>query len=532
MNVERVKAEGMKEQNNTYNQQLQRPMMPPPPPPIPQNRRQRWGRKLMSGAAARITSLPNWFAAYAVSTYAIALIGVNLIHSEYPTEWYFAAFGIVWVAGFFFLSVDFSRKWNTKRICRAKLFETKLFVTGLIIRLIYAIFIHNFYLGMTGFPYEFAFADSEGYVETARWISDSWTGGHLMDALSSMVENSLSDMGYPLCILLPIRWFDLEFALLVVRLINSFVGAYTSVLIYRIASRSMDETTGRIAGIFCMLHPVLICYVGITLKEVIMTFLAVLFIEMGDRMLRSRNYSFLSITPLVLVGISLFVFRTVLGMIAFMALFFALVMMDSRIVSWGKKVAFGILIAGILTMAASDNIMHEINKISFDAAQNQQEVSMSQRYGSEKKGGISGNAFAKYASTAVFAPLIFTIPFPTMVNIGFQEDMRLIHGGNWMRNVVSGLVIFAMFVLLLTGDWRRYTLPLSLLLGYLLMLAFTQFAHSLRFHIPVIPFEMIFAAYAVTKMRKKHRMWYLYWCILCVVMCFAWNWFKLAGRGL
>ena len=46
-----------------------------------------------------------------------------------------------------------------------------------------------------------------------------------------------------------------------------------------------------------------------------------------------------------------------------------------------------------------------------------------------------------------------------------QEDMRLIHGGNWMRNVMSGFVILAMFMLLLTGDWRKYTLPLAMLLG-------------------------------------------------------------------
>ena len=44
--------------------------------------------------------------------------------------------------------------------------------------------------------------------------------------------------------------------------------------------------------------------------------------------------------------------------------------------------------------------------------------------------------FEGYAGAAVFAPMIFTIPFPTMVDIGFQQDMRLIHGGNWMRNVM------------------------------------------------------------------------------------------------
>ncbi len=523
----------MNEQNNPYRMHGQGQMMPPPYMPRvtkPIGRRARLGNKLMSGMAARITSLPNWFATYAVGAYALAMVGVNLVYSSYATEWYFWVFGIAWVAGFFFLSVKFSQEWSIRHVKNSKVFARNIFFAGLLIRLLYALFIHRFYLDMTGLPYEFGFADSEGYYDSAKWVSDLWTDEGLANAVSTLVRTAISDSGYPICILLPVRWFDRESAMLVVRLIHAFFGAYTSVLIYRITLRSMGDTTARIAAIFCMLHPVLICYVGITLKEIIMTFLVVLFIEMGDRMLRRRSYSFLTIAPLILVGISLFLFRTVIGVIIFMALFFALVIMNSRIVSWGKKVTLGTLIAGVLMLAVSENIKNEINKINFDEAQNQQKSSMEYRYGEKKKGG--GNSFAKYAGTAVFAPLIFTIPFPTMVDVGYQEDMRLIHGGNWMRNVMSGFVILAMFMLLLSGDWRKYTLPLAMLLGYLLMLAFTQFAHSLRFHIPVMPFEMMFAAYAITNMRKKHRNWYLIWCLLCVVMCFGWNWFKLAGRGL
>lgn len=487
----------------------------------------------MSGASLYLQSLPDWFATYAVVSYIVALIGVNIVYSEYATEWYFWVFGIVWVAGFFFLSVKCSRDWSILHVRKSKAFEKKLFGLALALRVLYAIFIHYFYIEMTGYPFEFGFADSEGYADTAKWLVDQWTDGMFIATLTELAETSFSDMGYPLFILLPIKWFDRELALLVIRIIHAVIGAYTVVIIYRIARRSMDETTARIASIFCMLHPVLICYVGITLKETLMTWLLVLFIDMGDRMLRSRNYSFFSIAPMVVLGLLLFLFRTVLGMIAFMAIFFALVMIDSKIVSFGKKIILGTLVVGILLMSASERIMHEVHEITHADVKGQQQTSLEYRYGEKKGGkGFSGNSWAKYTGTTVFAPLIFTIPFPTLVDLGFQQDMRLIHGGNWMRNVMSGFVILAMFMLLLTGDWRRYTLPLALMLGYLVMLAFTQFAHSLRFHIPVMPFEMMFAAYAITNMRKKHRNWYAVWCIVMVVACFAWNWFKLKGRGL
>lgn len=522
----------MNNQQNTFNNQPQigQPLIPSPPP-MPMTRRARLGVKLMSGKALGYTSLPDWFAAYAVSAYALTLIGVNLVYSNYAMEWYFWLFGIVWVAGFFFLSVKFNNEWSARRLRNSKSFEKKIFGTGLALRVVYAIFIYYFYTNMTGRPHEFAAADSSEYVVTAQWFLEEWRADRFWAMLTEMSRSAMGDMGYPLCLMLPLSIVGDEGAVWFIQVIQAVVGAYTAVLVYRLAKRSMGEDVARMAAIFCMLHPILICYIGMTLKETIMTCLVVLFIEMGDRMLRKRNYTFITIAPLVLVGLSLFLFRTVIGMIVFMALFFALVMMDSRIVSWGKKIALGIMITGVLFMAASESIINEIDKINFDEAQSQQETSLEYRYG-EKKSGGRGNSFAKYAGTAVFAPLIFTIPFPTMVSTEGQEDMRLIHGGNWMRNVTSGLVILAMFMLLLTGDWRKFTLPLAMLLGYLMMLSFTQFAHSLRFHIPVMPFEMMFAAYAITNMREKHKNWYLIWCMLCVVMSFAWNWFKLAGRGL
>ena len=497
-----------------------------------QRRRNRWAGRILSGALLSSLSLPNWFASYAIGTYAIALFGVALMNFNYAMEWYFMVFGIVWVVGFFMLSVYLSKIWSVQHIKSAKRIEKNIFWTSFCIRLIYAVFIHYFYLSMTGEPYEFQAADAGGYYGTALWFSEEWTRDNLWPVLQSFSKTSFSDIGFPLVMLLPIHFFGYPSGLLVIRIMNAFIGSYTALIIYRIVKRSMGETTARIAAIFCMLHPVLICYAGITLKEVVMTWLLVLFIDLADRMFRSRRYTFATIAPLVLVGFSLFMFRTVLGLVAFLSVFFALVMLDTRIVGFGKKILLGLILAGVVTMSVSDTIMKEVREIQETDVRERQEKNLEYRYGEKKGKNGEGNIFAKYAGVAVFAPLIFTIPFPTMVSLSDQEDMRLIHGGNWMRNVMSGFVILAMFMLLLSGDWRKYTLPLAMLLGYLLMLAFTEFAHSLRFHIPVMPFEMMFAAYAITNMRKKYRMWYLVWCLFMVVACFAWNWFKLAGRGL
>lgn len=495
------------------------------------SRRAIWGQRMLTGTAMITNSLPDWFATYSFVAYLVALVGVNILFAGRGTEWYFWLFGIAWVAGFFYLSVKYSREWSVLKVHKAKNFEKKLFQTGFLIRAAYVVFIYFFYIQMTGKPHEFQAADSISYIELAGDWAIYIDNDRFWPVFRESLEHSFSDTGYPLAITPFIYLFGHDWGIFMILIANALLGGYTSVIVYRLTRRSMSETTARLAAIFCMLHPVLICYAGLTLKEVLMTYLVVLFIDLCDRLLRNKRYSFGTIAPVVAVGGSLFLFRTVLGLIAFMALFFALVMMSNRIVSFGKKIILGAIVIGILLMSVSDNIMREVNEIRGTDVMGQQQISMSKRYGTEG-GRKTGNSLAKYAGAAVFAPLIFTIPFPTMVQVEEQEDMRLIHGGNWMRNIMSGFVIFAMFLLLFTGDWRQYTLPLAMLLGYLLMLTFTEFAHSLRFHIPVMPFEMMFAAYAITNMRKKHRTWYLAWCIFMVVACFAWNWFKLAGRGM
>jgi hypothetical protein len=90
-----------------------------------------------------------------------------------------------------------------------------------------------------------------------------------------------------------------------------------------------------------------------------------------------------------------------------------------------------------------------------------------------------GNEFAKYVGTAVFAPLIFTIPFPTMVETPKHENQRLIHGGNFVKNITSFFTILAIFLLFFKyKTWRNHILILAFTGGYLAVVAMSAFAQS------------------------------------------------------
>ena len=159
-----------------------------------------------------------------------------------------------------------------------------------------------------------------------------------------------------------------------------------------------------------------------------------------------------------------------------------------------------------------------------------QEVNMNWR--AEREGG---NEFAKYAGKTVFAPLIFTIPFPTFNQANEGQILQTqLSGGNYIKNIFSFFVLLVMFIMLISGEWRRHVFILAYTLGYLMSLVLSNFAHSSRFHMPIWPMLMLFAAFGIqlSKSNPKYRRWFTIALCVEVIACLAWNWFKLKGRGM
>ena len=103
---------------------------------------------------------------------------------------------------------------------------------------------------------------------------------------------------------------------------------------------------------------------------------------------------------------------------------------------------------------------------------------------------------------------------------------------NYVKNILSGFVIFVMFFMLFKGTWRNHLMPLSFMLAYLVVLAFSTFAQAERFHQPVQPLELMFAAYGISLCGKREKRWFNYWMVFMFVVILFWQWFKLKGKGL
>ena len=515
--------------NNPYNNQqmpqMGQPMMPPVSP------RGKWQQRAMNtiGRVGKIT-FPKWLTQYGVVVYLIALAAVSLMYSLYSMPWYYMLSGIVAIIVFFFYgSYLTNKRLSIDRVRRQQDFEKKIFWIAFIPRILWMLLIYAIFMQNYGDAFGFENGDAQFYhvigVEFADAISNNNFGGYWKNLQKSL---DISDMGYASYVGL-IYWLT-DDSILAVRFIKCIWSALTVVLIYRLAKRNFGEQTGWLTAIFCALWTNFWYYSGCHLKETEMVFLGVLFMEQTDQMLRSRQFTAWKVIPVLLIAAAMFTFRTIIGILLILAMLFAVIMSSTKVVSWGKRIIVGGLAIALVGVIAGNSIREQASNLFEQVRSNDQEKNMEWRTQRE-----NGNAFAKYAGSAVFAPMIFTLPFPTMTKPFEGQDMQMIlNGGNFCKNILSFFSILALVMLLMSGKWRDHMLPLAFMIGYVIVLAFSSFAQSERFHQPAMPFEFMFAAYglsiAVTK--AKYKRWFTYWCALMFVACIAWNWFKLAGRGL
>lgn len=502
----------------------QGPMMPPMPP-----RPRTWRKKEVMMMGKRL--FPKWLSQYPMMAYVAALMVVTAMYASYSMSWYYMLSGLIAVSVFFLYGKTLVGQTTELVIRKEKNFEKRIFIISLAFRIAWTLLIYWIFMEYYGDAFGFENMDATYYDELGQFVAGMIEDGdfHFYDAISEFSGNSdIADMGYGIYVGF-IYWVTGN-SILVVRLIKCLLSAWTVLLIYRLAKRNFGEQTARVAAIFVALWPNFWYYCGTHLKETEMVFLSVLFVEQADQMLRSRQFTAWKVIPVLLMAAAIFTFRTALGLVALLALVFSVVMSSARVVSWGKRIIVGFLAVALIGVVAGNRLQERAESLLSQVQTDQQQKNMEWR-----SRRTHGNEFAKYAGKTVFAPLIFSIPFPTMAKPFDGQDLQqLLNGGNFIKNIVSAFTIFAMVMLLITGRWREHLLPLSFMLGYLLVLTVSEFAQSERFHQPVMPFEFMFAAYglsiAVTK--PKYKRWFIYWCVLMFVAAIAWNWFKLKGRGM
>ena len=336
-------------------------------------------------------------------------------------------------------------------------------------------------------------------------------------------RDGVSDSGYVLYLTFLYKLIGPN--IFITRVLKSIISAFTCILLYRITTRLTCEQVGRMAGVFACFMPNLVIYCGLHLKETEMLFLVVAFMERADYLIRSKHYNVLNIALPVLLALSLFTFRTVLGAAAIFAFATAIVFTQTRVIGRGKRImliAWGILAVATLaggTLATEIEGYWEMRDTNEDAKRSAQMA--------------SGANWAQYATGAVMAPMIFVLPFPTMVDVDEQYNQQIMQGGNFVRNFMGIFVLIAMFdAIFKRKNWRNFALVGGYVIAYLGVISVSGYANAERFLLPGLPALIIFWAYGMSLLDAKYYKWVKVWYWVTPIMSFAWAFFKIGSRGM
>lgn len=452
--------------------------------------------------------------------YLTALLVVSLCFRSYALKALWLAWGIGTVSFFFGLSYWCYRQWGHND---SKLFRRKVFWWALGIRVFYVGFCMFYYYYQTGMSLEYGAADSLNYHRMASYLADLARQGHFKEVIYVLNGNTVgfSDQGYVLYLTTLYTCFGKN--ILGPRLLKALMSAYLCVVIYKLASRNLGERTARIAAVMAVFLPQFIHYTGTYTKETEMVFLATLALERMDYLIHSRRYNFWNIlVPCVLTALT-FGFRTIVGMALIASFILYVVCCDKVLLS--KKARF--IIVGVTCLLA---LVFFITPIGWEmymmiGINFQTSDATAEKYQALNLG------YAQYASGKYLAPGFLTLPLTDLVEVA-NSNQKMMNGTFFVKNYLAFFALWSIVVAIREKQWRKLSFVGSYTLFYALIIAFSFAFNSERYHFPVMPGLLIMAAFAMRRFRRKDFKFYYAYCVLLLVAIVAWNYIKLAGRGL
>ncbi len=473
--------------------------------------------------------IPRWLVGQTIAFFFVSMFACLLFFGYVPVIEYLVV-SILFILLFLYYGSVISKRWvnfSEKRFLR------NVFWAGVVVRLLWVLYMF-FYFNPKYYGTTYGDgADVTWYMPFGEAIAE-WLRGNsdrTLEELRVYWGSSLDDIGYPFWLAIVYLITGNVSDVLIPMLVKAFVGGYCAICIYHIANRHFGTGTARIAALFIAFNPNMIYWCGSMMKEAEMVFICCLCIDKIDEAVSSnKQLTFKSLLPGILAGMYLLFFRLALGLTIFLALFAHIVFVSNRVMSSGKKIIAGVLVALMLAVGIGDRFMDRTQSLIDSAQGSQQSTNMEWR--ANRRGG---NSYARYAGAVVFAPLIFTIPFPTFNAANESQILQVqLSGGNYIKNVFSFFVIFVFLLLFASGEWRKHVFILAYTGGYLMVLVLSNFAQSGRFHMPVFPMLMLFSAYGIqiAKGNVRIRNYYKIVLVAEVIICLAWNFFKLKGRGM
>lgn len=463
--------------------------------------------------------LIRYISIYGVGVYLLALLVISVVFRDHAMELEWVLWGIGEVLFFFVFTTIFYPRWKNDK---PKVFCHKVFWIALAIRLLYVVFSYYYFYNHAGGPFEGS-GDEVGYYTRSALLSKYIRKGDFGFVFDFLKGYSLgfSDHGYLIWLTFIHTIFGRK--VWVARIFKALMSAYLCIVVHRLSSRTFGERTGRLAAVMCVFMPLFIQLTGSHIKEMEMIFLSILALERMDYLIRSKKYTLWNILfPILLIGMS-FGFRTVIGMCLIFAFLVFVILSPNHLVNRkGKIVALSttlvVFLVFLFTVIGSEmKIVYMLNFSGTDY--------LARKYES------LGLKYSELSKSKYLFPGAFVLPLSPMVDVA-PDHNKMFHGTIFIKNFLAFFAMLSIVIAIRQKKCRDFSLIGAYELSYLAIVMFTFTSNSERYHQPAVPLILVMAAYAMTHLRRKDLTLFYIYCGLLFVALFAWNWIKLAARGM
>ena len=463
--------------------------------------------------------LIRYISLYGIGVYLLALLSISMVFRDHALELKWMLWGIGEVLFFFVLTSIFYPRWKNDE---PKQFWRKVFWIALAIRLLYVVFSYYYFSVQNGQPF-IGPGDEMGYYNRSVGLSKYIRRGDFGFVINFLKGYSLgfSDHGYLIWLTFIHTIFGRK--VWIARIFKALMSAYLCIVVHKLSSRTFGERTGRLAAVMCVFMPILIQLTGTHIKEMEMIFLSILALERMDYLIRSKKYTLWNILfPILLIGMS-FGFRTVIGMcLIFAFLVFVILSPNNLVNRKGKIITLSatLVVFLVFLFTAIGSEMKIVYMLNFSGTDY-----LARKYES------LGLKYSELSKSKYLFPGAFVLPLSPMVDVT-PDHNKMLHGSTYIKNFLGFFAMLSIVIAFRQRKWRDFSLIGAYELSYLAIVVFTFTSNSERYHEPAIPLILVMAAYAMTHLRRKDLKLFYVYCAVLFVALFAWNWLKLAARGM
>jgi 4-amino-4-deoxy-L-arabinose transferase-like glycosyltransferase len=410
----------------------------------------------------------------------------------------------------------------------SKIFEEnflkKIFIFGLVYRIIAVFVYYMIFKSITGTPFEVTFSDSLFYDEMGLRVAEAFKEDNFsMDWLIG-IHIHTDRIGYQF--LLGIIYYLTDHSIITVRLIQALVSAHTLIIAYKIGKLAWDEYTARIiAVLYAGFHP-FVLYASLHLREFLLIYIFLLMLYYFLQLANSFTYK--SLFYLVLFTVAMLFFRTVFVVIFLLSIAIYLLLIEknnsNKIVKGSSIfIIFFVVLANVPYFETS--WLKILGYIGYDT--------------SVRLGGYSqelvlsrGMSLAQYIGGPLFLLPSLPFPIPSVLKLSIEGFGQSIHwyftGSLILWTFFSGFFFIGIYKSIKNRNRPAIFLFIVILLYSVALLESFYFT-SIRYNQVKIALLLLFVPSGMIYLKNKTNIYMLYVAFM-VVIILGYNYLRIFGR--